>query len=71
MHWYRHVIYCCTCVCYHAVKGVRAQVNADGIFRHASSRWFHHALEALVSSGVHGIAIDVWVRPPLPARAST
>lgn len=38
------------------------QVNYEGVFRYASSRWFLQALEVLVESGVHGVAVDVWVR---------
>ena len=37
------------------------QVSSDGQFRYASSRWFATALERLKVSGVHGMAIDVWV----------
>ena len=37
------------------------QVDSEGSFRYSSSKWFHQALEQLASSGVHGIAIDVWV----------
>ena len=39
----------------------RCQVNYEGIFRYASSRWFIQALEHLVESGVYGIAVDVCV----------
>ena len=46
-----------------------SQVNHEGLFRYASSRWFLQALEVLVESGVHGVAIDVWVRPQLPDNA--
>ena len=37
------------------------QVNSEGMFRYASSKWFTQALKTLVGSGVHGIAVDVWV----------
>lgn len=37
------------------------QVSSDGQFRYANSRWFATALERLKLSGVHGMAIDVWV----------
>lgn len=33
-------------------------VNAEGIFRPAA--WFLQALSMLASSGVHGVAVDVW-----------
>ena len=36
----------------------------DGIFRYASSRWFAGALRQLAAAGVHGVAVDVWVRGP-------
>jgi hypothetical protein len=36
-------------------------VNADGVFRYASSRWFNAALEQLKETGIHGVAVDVWV----------
>ena len=38
------------------------QVNADGVFRYAASPWFSQALRLLANSGVHGVAVDVWVR---------
>lgn len=37
-------------------------VNADGVFRYASSRWFNAALQQLKDTGIHGVAVDVWVR---------
>jgi len=37
------------------------QVSSDGQFRYANSRWFAAALERLEKSGVHGMAVDVWV----------
>lgn len=37
-------------------------VNADGVFRYASSRWFNQALRTLQASGIRGVAVDVWVR---------
>ena len=38
------------------------QVTQDGVFRYAASAWFHQALATLSNSGVHGVAVDVWVR---------
>eukprot|EP00803_Ostreobium_quekettii_P005528 evm.model.scf_1360EXC.4 EVM.evm.TU.scf_1360EXC.4 scf_1360EXC:29335-34456(-) len=35
-------------------------VNADGQFRYAASKWFDRALQVLVSSGVKGVAVDLW-----------
>ncbi|GIM06522.1 hypothetical protein Vretimale_10821 [Volvox reticuliferus] len=35
-------------------------VNADGIFRYAGSSWFSQALQLLVASGAHGVAMDFW-----------
>jgi hypothetical protein len=37
------------------------QVNADGVFRYAYIPWFAQALQVLALSGVHGVAVDVWV----------
>jgi hypothetical protein len=37
------------------------QVNAEGVFRYASVPWFAQALRVLALSGVHGVAVDVWV----------
>jgi hypothetical protein len=37
-------------------------VNADGVFRYASAQWFLSALRELKNSGIHGVAVDVWVR---------
>ncbi len=37
------------------------QVNAEGFFRYAGTGWFSQALQMLVSSGVHGVAMDFWV----------
>ena len=37
-------------------------VNADGVFKYAASRWFLAALQQLKESGIHGVAVDVWVR---------
>lgn len=37
------------------------QVTMEGIFRYASAAWFHQALATLANSGIHGIAVDVWV----------
>ena len=41
------------------------QVSSNGQFRYANSKWFASALERLKVSGVHGMAIDVWVSPLL------
>lgn len=38
-----------------------AQVNAEGVFRYAYVPWFAQALQVLALSGVHGVAVDVWV----------
>lgn len=35
-------------------------VDADGAFRYAGSEWFSGALRRLKSTGVHGVAVDVW-----------
>ncbi|GIL55423.1 hypothetical protein Vafri_10981 [Volvox africanus] len=35
-------------------------VNAEGIFRYAGSSWFSQALQLLVASGAHGVAMDFW-----------
>lgn len=37
------------------------QINAEGVFRYASVPWFTTALQLLANSGVHGVAVDVWV----------
>lgn len=37
------------------------QVNADGVFRYASSKWFSAALQRLAATGIRGVAVDVWV----------
>ena len=37
-------------------------INADGVFRYASSKWFNAALQDLKDTGIHGVAVDVWVR---------
>lgn len=37
------------------------QVNSDGMFRYAACPWFTQALQHLVTSGVYGVAVDVWV----------
>jgi len=42
------------------------QVNADGVFRYAYIPWFAQALQVLALSGVHGVAVDVWVSEPAP-----
>lgn len=36
-------------------------VNADGVFRYASSKWFLPAIRQLAATGIHGVAVDVWV----------
>ncbi|GAB4819848.1 hypothetical protein N2152v2_006894 [Parachlorella kessleri] len=35
-------------------------VNAEGVFRYASSRWFLQSLQTLAATGIRGVAIDVW-----------
>lgn len=40
---------------------VAVQVNSDGVFRYAYVPWFSQALQVLSLSGVHGVAVDVWV----------
>jgi len=45
-------------------------VNVDGVFRYASSCWFASALAQLAGAGVHGVAVDVWVRAAPPVRRS-
>jgi hypothetical protein len=32
------------------------------VFRYATAPWFTAALQLLAASGVHGVAVDVWVR---------
>ncbi len=44
-----------------AVCLVPRQVNADGVFRYAQSKWFSAALQRLASTGIRGVAVDVWV----------
>ena len=39
----------------------------EGIFRYASAAWFHQALATLANSGIHGIAVDVWVSQAVQA----
>lgn len=48
---------------------VLLQVNAEGVFRYAYVPWFAQALQVLALSGVHGVAVDVWVST-LAAAAS-
>ena len=36
-------------------------INADGVFKYATSRWFLAGLQQLKESGIHGVAVDVWV----------
>lgn len=43
------------------------QVNADGVFRYASSRWFLQSLQTLAATGIRGVAVDVWVSALWPA----
>jgi hypothetical protein len=40
------------------------QINCEGVFRYASVPWFAAALQLLANSGVHGVAVDVWVGGP-------
>ena len=40
-------------------------MNADGVFRYASSKWFSAALQRLAATGIRGVAVDVWVRQGL------
>jgi hypothetical protein len=35
-------------------------INADGIFRYSSSKWFLSALQKVHDSGITGVAVDVW-----------
>ena len=35
-------------------------VNAEGVFKYKSSPWFLQTLQELISSGIHGVAVDVW-----------
>lgn len=35
-------------------------INADGVFKYASSRWFLAGMQQLKDSGIHGVAVDVW-----------
>lgn len=35
-------------------------INAEGVFRYSTSRWFITALESLRDSGIYGVAVDVW-----------
>jgi hypothetical protein len=36
-------------------------VNAEGVFRYASTKWFSVALQRLAATGIRGVAVDVWV----------
>jgi hypothetical protein len=36
-------------------------VNAEGVFRYASRKWFNEALQTLQETGIRGVAVDVWV----------
>ena len=38
------------------------QVNGEGVFRYANSKWFIQALQTLAATGIHGVAVDIWVR---------
>lgn len=40
---------------------LHVKVNAEGVFRYAYVPWFAQALQVLALSGVHGVAVDVWV----------
>ena len=51
--WFRNVI------CYGLIAFL--QVNADGVFRYATTPWFTQALHLLAASGVYGVAVDAWV----------
>jgi hypothetical protein len=46
------------------------QVNAEGVFRYAYVPWFAQALQVLALSGVHGVAVDVWVSTRLQQQAA-
>lgn len=35
-------------------------INSKGDFQYSNSGWFHESLEMLVSTGVRGVAVDVW-----------
>lgn len=49
--------------------GAVLQVNSQGHFQYASTSWFARALGLLQSSGVEGIAVDVWVSVLLVLKA--
>lgn len=36
-------------------------VNAEGVFRYGTASWFVDGLKELKKSGIHGVAVDVWV----------
>lgn len=55
---YAHCAHCCLAL--HLLVSC-VQVNADGVFRYAYIPWFAQALQVLALSGVHGVAVDVWV----------
>ena len=46
------------------------QVNAEGVFRYANSQWFNQSLRQLAATGIHGVAVDVWVSMPPPPLLS-
>eukprot|EP00210_Caulerpa_lentillifera_P001615 g1553.t1 len=35
-------------------------IDANGVFKYLQSPWFHRALHVLVSTGVTGVAVDIW-----------
>ena len=37
-------------------------MNGEGVFRYANSKWFIQALQTLAATGIHGVAVDIWVR---------
>ncbi len=43
----------------HALSSL--QVNSESVFKAGSAKWFKSALQVLAASGVHGVAVDVWV----------
>jgi hypothetical protein len=56
----KHAHCACWCAALHVVVAC-LQVNAEGVFRYAYIPWFAQALQVLALSGVHGVAVDVWV----------
>lgn len=45
-------------------------INADGVFRYANAKWFNAALQELKETGIHGVAVDVWVSGALSSLVS-